>query len=143
MIALVAILLQVGPPAPCVAPERLPYGQSAQCTGGWLVQRKAVEVYVSASRVCDARVDEARQIADVRIKSCSASMEILHSATIAIVDAYEAGQVADTERLLEATAPACGWLECPGWWTVGGAVLLTAGLLIWQSDNVAGLIHGR
>ena len=106
MIALLAILLQVGPPAPCAEHERLPYGEPAACTGGFLVPRKVVEGYVAAPRVCAVRLDEAAQVAEARVRACSEGVEVLHATLASVVGIFEAGQVEDVARLVEAEAQA-------------------------------------
>ena len=132
MTALLAILLQVGPPAPCAEPERLPYGKAAACTGGFLVPRLVVEGYVAASRVCAVRLDEAAQVADARVRACSEGVEVLHATLASVVSIFEAGQVEDVARLVEVEAPVCPWYRCPGWGgvVVGGIVAATGGAAV-------------
>lgn len=127
MTALLAILLQVGPPTPaCTVSHTLTTGTAAPCDG---VLIPAVEA-ASSTKLCDLRVDTAERIGDARVKACSASVELLHVTLGSVRDIFEASQDDSTARLAAAEAPEpVSWWQRPGWGTViiaGAAGAVTA-----------------
>ena len=132
MTALLALLLQIGPPpATCTEAKPLPIGAPMPCAGGGGVPRADVAAGVARARACDVRVEAERRVADARVESCSAAVELAHAGMNRIADIFEAGQVDDAARLLEAEAPVCHWYECPGWTLAGGLGAVVGGAVVW------------
>ena len=132
MIALVAILLQMGPPTPvCTAPAQLLTGQVATCDGV-LIPASDLAASLKAERACAADLAAAAKIADERVRSCSAGVEIVHASIDGLASVFERSQADSAERVLEAIQPACPWYECPGWEGVGVAAALTTLVMLWE-----------
>lgn len=132
MIALVAILMQMGPPTPaCAAPAQLLTGQIATCDG-ILISKSDMAASLKAERACAEELAAAARIADERVRSCSAGVEIVHAGIGGLSAVFEGSQADCTERVLEAVQPACPWYECPGWEGAGVAAALTVMVMLWE-----------